>query len=92
MTPYRVDVIQLREIIEATVACHNCGTQITIRLDRLDHSVPRACPACMLGFDENLGKILTNFRESFLLAGHTKFRVEFQIKAMEKQSSDAKTT
>ena len=85
MTPYRMNVIQLSEIVEASVVCPTCTTQMTIRLDRLDHAVPRNCPTCLQAFDEVLNKTLTNLRESCLLSGRTKFRVEFHIKDSEKQ-------
>jgi hypothetical protein len=79
VTPYKLDVLQLTELVQGTVLCPDCLTEIVLRLDRVVPPVPAACPSCGKRFDENIGKIIGNLREAFLLTKHTPFHVKFHI-------------
>jgi hypothetical protein len=79
MTPYKLDVIHLDELREATISCPDCNTRITVRLDQ-QRPAPRACPSCAKKFDAHLDAILASLYEARSSVERTDFSVEFHIR------------
>ena len=78
MTAYRISVIELGDLVEVSVTCHNCSVKVTLKAET--SPIPEQCPSCNKVFDDGLKNALAALARMHREAKGSKNTLEFTIR------------